>query len=118
MVFRFENLQMVPAEDECGTVNSTSDDKSNARYCDSSSAWHLYDKVSDAENECHGHQINTKIHSFTSQTDKPALAHDVYVRWLAVSSQNVTCTLPQRLPLNRNDLLIAAYTGSTLMYRK
>lgn len=57
----------------------------------------------------------------TSRTDKPCLAHDVYWRWMAMSSlnnANVVHNLPKTFLMNANDLLIAAYTGSSLMYRK
>lgn len=112
----FPFSQMIPTKDESGSVYLTKEDKSMVRHYDLHSSC-MYNTVSCAEDT----HCRTNSTPFTSQTDRPRLAHEVYFRWLTLSSpnnDNVTCTFQQRFLLNRNDLLIAAYTGSSLMYRK
>lgn len=111
---------MIPTDDESSTIYLTKqkEDKTNAHHSDSHSTW-THNRVACAEDNCY--QLNSSQKMSHSFTDKPRLAHQVYLRWLALSSLNgddVTCNLSQRLSLKGNDLLIAAYTGSSLMYRK
>lgn len=71
----------------------------------------------------HDNQVDMRCHYDTSRTDKPRLAHEIYGHWMAIlslrndqiSGHYPTHTLPT---LNRNDLLVAAYSGSQLIYRK
>lgn len=69
----------------------------------------------------HDNQVNANPHFDTSRTDKPRLAHEIYSQWMAFLSlryDQISGNLAHTLPLNRNDLLAAAYTGSNLTYRK
>lgn len=108
----FLSSQMIPTVEDCGTY-SRKDDKTNRRQNDLNAQWLLHGTAACNTNN----DANQVDRQFTSRTDKPRLAHEVYIQWIAIPS-NVTCKLTQRLVLTPNDLLIAAYSGPSLMYRK
>lgn len=99
---------MIPTVDSCGTY-TTKDDKLNVCYATAACP------------DVDGNQIDRR---FTSRTDKPRLAHEVYFQWITMPSplnidDNVMCKLTtQRLLLTQKDLLMAAYSGPSIMYRK
>lgn len=69
----------------------------------------------------HDTQVDMQSHFDTSRTDKPRLAHEIYGQWMAILSlrnDQISGRLTHTIPLNRNGLLVAAYSGSKLMYRK
>lgn len=89
---------------------------------DSDSRWVCCAEQHDNNHQQHRHQLDADCHFSTSRTDKPRLAHEIYGQWLAIWSHNnndqLSGNLTYPLPFNRNDLLVAAYAGSNLMYRK
>lgn len=69
-----------------------------------------------------GNQVTKKCQLFSSRTDKPRLAHEVYWYWLSsvgsFDSDSMTCNRTTTFPSKKSDLLNAAYSGASLMYRK
>lgn len=106
---------MIPTVDDYGTYTTN---ENNVRRHNLNAQWLLHGTAA-ACPEDDGNQIDRQ---FTSRTDKPLLAHEVYIQWLAIppslKDDNVTCKLTQRLLLTQKDLLIAAYSGPSIMYRK
>lgn len=108
---------MIPTVDENCNTYLANDEHSNVGRNSAEWRWH-----STAATAAHGdNQIENTFRLFTSRTDKPRLAHEVYFQWLgmpALNDDNVTCNLTQRLLLTQKDLLIAAFSGPSIMYRK
>lgn len=110
---------MIPTVDEIGAPHLTNQRQLNIHQNNWNLTW-PDDAIACGESDTN--QVdNNNTHMLTSRTDKPCLAHEVYWRWMAISSlnnDNVTYNLSKSFLMNNNDLLIAAYTGSSLMYRK
>lgn len=114
---------MIPNDDEIyGTylmsTTTTANEQFNVYRSDSESRW-VYCAEQHDNHHHHHNQVGTECR--TSQTDKPRLAHDIYGHWVAILSlrnDQISGNLAHTLPFNRNDLLVAAYAGSSLMYRK
>lgn len=105
---------MIPSDD----LMSTTNEQFNIyRSNNSDSRW-----VYCADEHEHENQVDTNPHFNTSRTDKPRLAHEIYGQWMAIlplrNDQISGNRTLHAMPLNRNDLLVAAYSGSNIMYRK
>lgn len=107
---------MIPLPDENCRTYSTKDEALNVHQNSVNPEWLIPGVV--AEIDC----INQIDKQFTSRTDKPRLAHDVFIQWLTISpptnNDTITSKPSKPLLLSEKDLLIAAYTGSSIMYRK
>lgn len=71
--------------------------------------------------EDYSNQPDIKLQLFTTRTDKPRLAHEVLLQWIASlqpSNNDVTYTLKQNNLLSKKDLVTAAYSGPCLVFRK
>lgn len=109
---------MIPTDNDIygtylASTTTTTNEHFNMNRIDSDSRWMYADE--------HDNRLDIKSHLHTSRTDKPRLAHEIYSRWVTISSlrnDQVSGKLTHTLPLSRNDLLMAAYSGSNLMYRK
>lgn len=57
---------------------------------------------------------------YKSLCDQPQLAHLVYRRLMAIAhaAAMVATSSATASPINRNDILLAAYTGTALYYRR
>lgn len=112
---------MIPTVDDSYETYSTKDKKSNAVRNDSNVQCQLWPHGMAACAETDGNQIDKTFHSFASRTDKPRLAHEVFFQWLSIPSlndDNVTSKLKLPFAMTQKDLLIAAYSGPSIMYRK
>lgn len=105
-------LQMIPSADEnCGTY-LTKDESLNVYQ--NEAEWLMHGRTVEAD----GKHVYKE---FTSRTWRPRLAHEVFLQWFSISppnNVNMTWNLAKPLLLNEKDLLIAAYSGSSIMYRK
>lgn len=105
---------MIPSDDLM--LTTTPNQQFNVYRNDAGSRW-----VCIADEHKYDNQVDMQPHYDTSRTDKPRLAHEIYGQWMAMVSlrnDQISGHLTHTLPLNRNDLLAAAYSGSNLMYRK
>lgn len=113
-------FQMIPTGDESCETRLTTDEQFNINRSNSTATW-TYSYAADCADD-NGNQVDEKFQSVTSRTDKPRLAHEVYWHWMTsvgpFGNHNIMCNKAPTFPLNKNDLLIAAYSGSSLMFRK
>lgn len=111
---------MIPTGDESCETRLTTDEQFNINRSNSTTTWTFSYAADCAEDN--GNQVDEKFQSVTSRTDKPRLAHEVYWHWMRsvgpFGNHNIMCNKAPTFPLNKNDLLIAAYSGSSLMFRK
>lgn len=111
---------MIPNDDEIyGTYlmsTATTNEQFNIYRSNSDCRW-----VYCAEQHDNNPQVDTECHRTASRTDKPRLAHEIYGQWMAMLSlrnDQISGNLTHTLSFNPNDLLVAAYAGSNIMYRK
>lgn len=104
---------MIPSDD---LMLTTANQQFNVYHSNSDTRW-----VCIADEHKYDNQVDMQSHYDTSRTDKPRLAHEIYGRWMAILSlrnDQISGPPAQALPLSRNGLLVSAYMGSNLMYRK
>lgn len=104
---------MIPCDD---LMLTQANQQFNIYRSDSGSRW-----VGIADEHKYDNQVDMQPHYDTSRTDKPRLAHQIYGQWMAILSlrnDQISGHPTHTLPLNGNGLLVAAYAGSNLMYRK
>lgn len=111
---------MIPTGLDNGETCLTTDEQFNINRSNSHAS--LAYNIAATCAESHGYHVDKQFKLLTSRTDRPRLAHEVYWHWMTsigpLQNDNSTCKRTRTNPLNRNDLLIAAYSGPNLMYRK
>lgn len=110
---------MIPTSDENSSTCFLANGQMNIYRSDSMCSYNSYFAACAEEA---GNQLAKKFQMFSSRTDKPRLAHEVYWYWLSCSgpfdNDSMTCNRTPTFPSNKSDLLNAAYSGANLMYRK
>lgn len=105
---------MIPTDEECGETFNTTDKRCNI-YQHHSNTMCVDHSCFATCAEQTGYQLADKFQIPSSRTDKPRLAHEVYWQWI---NYPMAYNQTQISASKMNELLIAAYSGAKLMYRK